>query len=142
MVGSAKFRAARLKFGAYPTANQRIWLRSYRASLHKELPGFPEIASFDPAEFPTFVENLKQLIADPKVANNDVAIASQIYLKKRDEVLAQAGQSGYLTIKSRATAPLRDYLASIGDTLIAQYPEFKRIFEQKLQAELMQYEQN
>jgi hypothetical protein len=142
MVGSAKFRAARLKFGAYPTANQRTWLRSYRAALHAELPGFPEIASFDPAEFPTFVENLKQLIADPKVANNDVAIASQIYLKKRDEVLAQAGQAGYLTIKSRAMSPLRDYLASIGDALIAKYPEFKRIFEQKLQAELMQYEQN
>ena len=142
MVGSAKFRAARLKFGAYPTSQQRTWLRSYRAALHAELPGFPEIASFDPAEFPTFVENLKQLIADPKVANNDVAIASQIYLKKRDEVLAQAGQAGYLTIKSRATAPLRDYLASIGDALIAKYPEFKRIFEQKLQAELMQYEQN
>ena len=141
MVGSAKFRAARLRFGAYPTSEQRTWLRAYRSALHKELPGFPEVASFDPAKFPTFVGELRQLVDTPEMANNDVATATKIYLEKRDQVLASAGQVGLLTIKSRRTAPLRDYLASIGEALIQKYPDFKRIYEQKLQAELMQYEE-
>lgn len=140
MVGSAKFRNARLRFGAYPTAEQRTWLRAYRSALHKELPGFPEIASFDPSKFPTFVSELQQLVNTPEMQNNDVAKATRIYLSKRDQVLAAAGQAGLLTIKSRQTAPLRDYLASIGEALIEKYPDFKRVFEQKLQAELMQYE--
>jgi hypothetical protein len=105
------------------------------------LPGFPEVASFDPAKFPTFVGELRQLVDTPEMANNDVATATKIYLEKRDQVLASAGQVGLLTIKSRRTAPLRDYLASIGEALIQKYPDFKRIYEQKLQAELMQYEE-
>jgi hypothetical protein len=141
MVGSAKFRAARLRFGAYPTSEQRTWLRAYRSALHRELPGFPEVASFDPAKFPTFVSELRQLVETPEMANNDVAAATKIYLEKRDQVLASAGQIGLLTIKSRKAAPLRDYLASIGEALIQKYPDFKRIYEQKLQAELMQYEE-
>lgn len=139
MVGSARYRQARLKFGPYPTREQQAWLREYRAVLNKELPGFPKVASFDPAEFPTFVDQLKQIITEPKLQDNAAAQATAIYLERRDEALAAAQRAGFVGLSSRTTAPLRNYLASIADELIAEYPEFKRIYEQKLQAELMQY---
>ena len=139
MVGSAKFRQARLKYGPYPNREQQAWLREYRKALHAELPGFPEVASFDPAEFPTLIGQLRQAVIDPKLANNDIATAAQIYLDKRDQAIAAAQASGYVGLSSRAAAPLREYLASIGEALIEKYPDFKRLYEQKLQAELMQY---
>lgn len=139
MVGSAKYRAARLKFGPYPTREQQAWLREYRTVLNEELPGFPRVASFDPAEFPTFIDELKLAVADPKLQDNEAAQATVQYLERREEALAAAQQAGYVGLSSRAAVPLRNYLASIADELIAEYPEFKRIYEQKLQAELMQY---
>jgi len=139
MVGSAKYRQARLKFGPYPTREQQAWLREYRAVLNRELPGFPKVASFDPSEFPTFVDQLKQIITEPGLQNNEVARATALYLERRDAAFAAAAQAGYTGLSSRAAAPLRSYLASIADELVKEYPEFQRIYEQKLQAELMQY---
>lgn len=139
MVGSAKYRSARLKFGPYPTREQQAWLREYRAVLNQELPGFPKVASFDPAEFPTFVDELKLAVADPKLQDNPAAQATTQYLERREAALAAAREAGYVGLSSRAAVPLRNYLASIAEELIQEYPEFKRIYEQKLQAELMQY---
>ena len=82
---------------------------------------------------------MRQAVTDPKLANNDIATAAQIYLDRRDQALAAAQASGYVGLSSRAAAPLREYLASIGEALIEKYPDFKRLYEQKLQAELMQY---
>lgn len=139
MVGSAKYRQARLKFGPYPSREQQAWLREYRKALHSELPGFPEVASFDPSEFPKMIGQLRLAVQEPKLADNDVVKAVQIYLDKRDAAIAQAQAAGFVGLSSRTVAPLREYLASIGEALIEKYPDFKRIYEQKLQAELMQY---
>jgi hypothetical protein len=141
-VGAAKFRAARIKYGPYPSREQRAWLRTYRAQLHKELPGFPEFASFDVGEFDNFIVNLQSVVSEPSVKNNQVAIATRIYLDKRNQAIAKAREAGLVGLKSRAATPLRDYLATIGDALVQKYPDFARVFEQKLQAELMQYEDN
>lgn len=139
MVGSAKFRQARLQFGPYPNRIQQKWLREYRAQLNKELPGFPPVASFDPAEFPVFINQLSQAVNENKLQDNQVAEAARIYLEKRDQAFAAAQGAGYVGLSSKATTPLRNYLASIADSLIQKYPDFQRLFEQKLQAELMQY---
>lgn len=139
MVGSAKFRQARLKYGPYPNREQQAWLREYRKALHAELPGFPEVASFNPSEFPKMIDQLYKATLDPSLADNDVVTAAQIYLDRRDSAIAQAQAAGLVGLSSRSAAPLRQYLASIGEALIQKYPDFKRLYEQKLQAELMQY---
>lgn len=142
VVGAAKFRAARVKFGPFPNEIQRAWLRKYRAALSRELPGFPPVASFDTGEFDRFVIQLESLVNEPTMENNEAAKATRIYLEKRRRAFETANAAGLLTIRSRAATPLRDYLASIGDALVQKYPDFERVFEQKLQAELMQYEES
>ena len=142
VVGAAKFRAARVKFGPFPNEVQRAWLRKYRAALSRELPGFPPVASFDTGEFDRFVIQLESLVNEPTMENNEAAKATRIYLEKRRRAFETANAAGLLTIRSRAATPLRDYLASIGDALVQKYPDFERVFEQKLQAELMQYEES
>jgi hypothetical protein len=141
MVGSALYRQARLKYGAYPTKPQQDWLRQYRIALHNKYPGFPEMPSFDPSEFPQFLSELRDMLNEPSLANNDVAIATRSYLAERDQALAQAAAAGLSSLKSKRVAPLRNYLARVADVLMEKYPDFKRIFEQKLQAELLQYEE-
>lgn len=141
MVGSALYRRARLKYGAYPNQAQQDWLRAYRVALHKKYPGFPEIPSFDPSKFPTFISELRNIVQEPSLANNDVATATRLYLNKRDEALAQAEAAGLSSLKSKRVEPLRNYLARVADVLMEKYPDFKRIFEQELQAELLQYEE-
>jgi hypothetical protein len=70
-----------------------------------------------------------------------VATATRLYLNKRDEALAQAEAAGLSSLKSKRVEPLRNYLARVADVLMEKYPDFKRIFEQELQAELLQYEE-
>ena len=85
------------------------------------------------------IGQLRLAVQEPGLADNDVVKAVQIYLDKRDAAIAQAQAAGFVGLSSRTVAPLREYLASIGEALIEKYPDFKRIYEQKLQAELMQY---
>jgi hypothetical protein len=141
MVGSSLFRRQRLKFGAYPNAAQQEWLREYRKALHAKYPGFPEMPSFDPSVFPTLIGNLKAIVEEPSLQNNDIVKATKLYLNKRDQMLALAGEAGLASLKSKQVEPLRNYLASVADVLIEKYPDFKRLFEQELQAELLQYDE-
>ena len=142
MVGASLFRAKRLKYGPFPSQDQRAYLRLYRAALHEKYPGFPPVADFNTGEFDTFMSGLRQVVDDASMKDNQAAIATRFYLRKREQVLAQAQAAGLVTIRSKAATPLRDYLATVGEALVQKYPDFERVFEQKLQAELMQYEDN
>lgn len=136
---SAQYRALRDKLPPRPTAEQKRWLRQWRVKLNKEYPGFPVVAEFNPGEFPKKLEQLNRLVQDDRLADNDVADATRQYLKARDAAVqryVQAGgaQGGFST--AVAAAPLRDWLAGIGQALKQETPEFARLYERLLSTEV------
>lgn len=138
-IGSAKYRAARRLIGPYPNETQRAVLRQYREVLHKQYPGFPLRAEFTVGKFDNDLEQLDNLINDPRVANNPIAKTVAEYLNLRSQAIAayvaQGGQpSGFG--QAKAAAGLRTALASIGDTLAQREPGFSRVWQRLLAQEV------
>ena len=136
---SAQYRALRDKLPPRPSAEQKRWLRQWRVKLNKEYPGFPVVAEFNPGEFPAKIEQLTTLVADPALADNDVADATRQYLDARrkaiDSYVAAGGSEGGFA-SAVATQPLRDWLAGIGRALKQDTPEFARLYERLLSNEV------
>ena len=140
-VASSQYRAYRAQVGAYPTSEQRAWLKSIREALNAQYPGFPVVPVFTVGEFEKKVVEMKQAVADSRLKNNDIAKALNTYLGYRDQVLAQwinSGGSAQGLATARAAEPLRGYLTSIGDALALQVPDFGRIWERELLSEVDQ----
>ena len=138
-VGAAKYRAMRLQAGQYPTDEVRDWLRQYRQQLSKQYPGFPEVARFEVGKFPAQMQQLEAMVADPRAEGNVVAGALQKYLGVRNELIARARAAGYVANDLKQTKALqafRDYLASYGNALILETPEFGRIYDRLLAQEV------
>ncbi len=136
-VGSSLYRAARLKAGKYPAANQRLWLANYRVRLNKEYPGFPVKASFDPGRFPNTVVALQKLVDDPRTANNRNAISIKQYLAYREQARQKLFNVGLSDLKNaKAAQPLRDWLQSKAAELMRENPGFQRVYDRELSAEL------
>lgn len=136
---SAQYRTLREKLPPNPSDEQKAWLRQWRVQLNKEYPGFPAVAEFNPGEFPGKIAEMKRMVQDPVLADNDVAQALKQYLDARDKAVGnyvQAGgaESGFAT--ALRAAPLRDWLANIGRVLKEQTPEFARIYDRILANEV------
>ena len=138
-MGSAIYRSYRQQVGAYPTEEQRAWLRSVRAAINKRYPGFPEVAVFEVGKFEQEVEELRKVIVDPRLGENATADSVRTYLSYRDravaEYVASGGQEGGFDT-AKAAEPLRDYLVSIGMALMQQNPDFGRVWERVLSFEV------
>lgn len=130
-VGSTKYRWARKQIGQFPTDDSRALLKRYRAALHAELPGFPLVAEFKVGEYDNQVEDMKLLVTDTRVADSEIAQTINTYLKFRTAAQSIALQQfGSNNIKqSKQTQYLRDKLASMGEMLILQNPEFGRVWQ-------------
>jgi hypothetical protein len=135
-IASSIYREKRNQLGATRNQEQREWLSQWRGFLNEEYPGFPIKADFNPGEFPNFINDLRTAVTDNRLADNDVANAVKEYLDARDQAYANAAAAGYSGFQSPKTQPLKDWLASIAATLVQQTPEFARIFEDKLAAEV------
>ena len=135
-IASSIYREKRNQLGATLNQEQRDWLSRWRGFLNEEYPGFPIKADFNPGEFPNFINDLRTAVTDNRLADNDVANAVTQYLDARDQALANAATAGFSSFQSPKTQPLKDWLASIAATLVQQTPEFARIFEDKLAAEV------
>ena len=137
-IGSAKYRWARKQIGQFPTDESRGLLKQYRAVLHDELPGFPLVAEFKVGEYDNQVEDMKALVTDPRVANSSIAQTINTYLQVRNRAKEIAfRQFGSDNIKqSKQTQYLRDKLASIGEMLILENPEFGRVWQRFLSYEV------
>jgi len=130
-IGSAKYRWARKQIGQFPSEDNRNLLKQYRAALHAELPGFPLVAEFKVGEYDNQVEDMARLVADPRVVNSPIAQTINTYLQVRNRAKEVAFQQfGSDNIKqSKQTQYLRDKLASIGEMLILDNPEFGRVWQ-------------
>jgi hypothetical protein len=137
-IGSAKYRWARKQIGQFPTDDSRALLKRYRAALHAELPGFPLVAEFKVGEYDNQVEDMKALVTDPRVANSPIAQTINTYLTFRTAAQNIALQQfGSNNIKqSKQTQYLRDKLASMGEMLILENPEFGRVWQRFLSYEV------
>jgi hypothetical protein len=138
---SAKYRALRDKLPPRPSDDQKRWLRQWRVQLNKEYPGFPVVAEFNPGEFPGKIQQLTRMVADPQLADNDVAEATRQYLEAREQAIARYVQVGGAEggfANAAATEPLRDWLAGIGRALKQETPEFARLYDRLLSNEVEQ----
>jgi polyhydroxyalkanoate synthesis regulator phasin len=135
-LGMSIYRSKRAELGDKISREQRDWLAQWRTYLNQQYPGFPAKAQFNPGELDKFVGDLKRAVGDERLKDNDVAGAVRQYLDARDKAFAQAKVGGLSDLSSDRAQPLRDWLSSIANTLIQQTPEFSRIFEDKLAAEV------
>jgi len=133
---ASQYRAMRDKLPPSPSAEQKAWLRRWRQKLNKEYPGFPVVAEFNPGEFPAKIEELTRMVQEGSLADNDVAQATALYLRKRDQALQSAASAGYSSLASNAAAPLRDWLIGHAQAIVAETPEFARIYDRLLAAEI------
>jgi len=130
-IGSAKYSWARKQIGQFPDEKGRELLKQYRAVLHDELPGFPLVAEFKVGEFANNVEKMRDLVNDPRTADNKIAKTIKTYIEYRDVykkvALAQFGSDNIG--QSKQTQFMRDGLANIGEMLILDNPEFARVWQ-------------
>ena len=135
-IGSSIYREKRNQLGDTLSSEQRDWLSQWRVFLNKEYPGFPAKAQFNPGELDAFTKELRNLVSDNRVSNNETAQSVKQYLDARDEALQKAAEAGLSSLDSIRAQPLKDWLSSIAATLVQQNPEFARIFEDKLAGEV------
>lgn len=135
-IGSYKYRQLRLQFGNYPNDLQRAWLRNQRSLIAAQYPGFPEKAVFVVGKLESFVDELERAAADTSVRDEPVTQAISTYLEARRQALAEAEQNGISLAQSAAAQPLRDWLLAQANALISTTPEFARVFDRQLAAEI------
>lgn len=132
-IGSAKYRAARKLFGAFPNEQQREILDMYRAQLNEEHPGFPRFAEFKVGEYENTIFNLKKMVVDPRLVDNPLSPVLRKYLAARDSGIAQSGGK---SLDSKRATPYRSYLYYYGNQLAEQNAEFARIWQRVLAQEV------
>lgn len=138
-IGAAQYRAYRVQVGSYPTGEQREWLIGVRTALSERYPGFPAVAVFEVGGHEQMILQLRQAVQHKDLSDNPVASAVATYLGYRDTVIAQyvaQGGSAQGLDSAKGAEALRDYLSSIGEALVAQTPEFGRIWERELSGEV------
>ena len=135
-IGAALYADMRRTIGPSPSEDQREQLRDYRKALHEEYPGFPLFVEFKVGAFYNDVADLKELVADERVADNEIAQALGEYLTARDEAIEASGvtEQGFRQAKSAAEG--RKMLYALALSLIETTPEFARIFDRLLASEI------
>lgn len=135
-VAYSQYRQVQELIGAYPNAEQKEYLQSFREYLGSKYPGFTA-AVYDPNKTKNDIKQLQDAVKDPNLANNNVAEAARQYLQARDEVLVEASNRGLNSIdRSKNTADLRGYLREYAIALKAQYPDFARLYDRLLLQEV------
>ena len=138
-VGNAIYQDLKRQAGKYPPAEVKDWLRRQRIKINEKLPGFPAQPVFTVGEFQRNIKEMKRAVADPRLADNEIAGAVKEYLGYRDKAIAQyvaAGgkEGGFATAKQ--AAELRQWLFNIGVALGDAVPDFQRVWDRELASEV------
>lgn len=135
-IGSALYADMRRTIGPSPSKEQREQLRDYRKALHEEYPGFPENVEFRVGALYNDIADLKELVADERVVDNEIAQAIAEYLTARDEAIEASGVTERGFRDAKAAAEGRKMLYALALSLIETTPEFARIYDRLLASEI------
>jgi hypothetical protein len=137
-VGSSIWVDERAKFPVNPNKQQAEELRNIRADIHKRYPGFPIVADFNPNEFKNFVQQLRELVSDSRTKGNKNAGSITRYLDLRDKAIAKLKANGTSldSTKNPYAIQMKQWLYSKGREIIEDNPEFGRIWDRELSAEV------
>lgn len=133
-VASAIYKEQKAKLGDKPTDAQRAWLRDVNARLMQKYPGYGDVSSGPKLD--AKISELVTAIADPDLADTDVAIATREYLAARKRA-NDAVQGTLVNInKAESAKKYRDWLRAVGVQLSERYPAFFELYENLLSREL------
>jgi len=132
-IGAAKYREARKQFGAFPNKKQREALLGYREYLHEKYPGFKVNVEFTVNEVKNDIITLGEMIDDPRMKDNPITRDLRVYLNERERLLQLAGGKSFTSKKAEK---YKIQLFQLGEVLANQNPEFDRLWNRKLIAEV------
>lgn len=138
-VGAALMRARRKEYGPEISPDEQEALNEYKTELVQKYPGFASAATFDTKGFDNMLQNLRDLIGDKRTAGNKVIESASEYLRLRDQAVAELKAEENVTLRAKKNAravQLKNYLYSYGEQLAAQNPDFSRLWQRELSAEV------
>lgn len=132
-IGKALYRSSVRSAGPNPTNEQEDQLRIIRQYLYDTFPGFQK----EPVDYKkqeTNIARLEEMAFSGLADDNPVVQGLKIYFDARNQALAEA-KSRYgekTTLAGKKVNDLRSWLRTVGDQIIAQYPEFERVYDRVL----------
>ena len=132
--GYAQYKRFKEAAGPNPNSAQQRTLKEERTKIEKQYPGF-KFAPFDVNKVKGQIEDLGTAAYSKTMDNNPVALGVREYFNYRKIVLDRIASTGNgITAVSnrRSLIALEEAAASV----VARYPEFKRIYERVLSKEL------
>ena len=140
-VGAMIYYNQRDKMGPWPSAEQRAWLADVRQILRETLPGYGTDLPGKPDRdtvIKTFIPQIEKAVADPALADNEVAQATKLYLTARDKALASAEAAGRPSFnQAKDMAPVREWLRSIAEIIGREVPGFREPWERVFSREMV-----
>lgn len=144
-LGKMIFYAQKDRFGPTPSKAQRGWLSDLRGMLREQFPGFDETLPGKPDSETVknkFIPQIEKAVADPRLADNDIAQATRVYLAARSKAQQQAEAAGYTTFaQAKGAAPIRDWLRQVADLVAQQVPDFSQVMDRIFEREMMDDDQ-
>ena len=134
-VGKALYRASLRAAGPYPNTDQRNLLRQVRDKIGELFPGFAT-APVDFKKQEIRIDQLRSAAVDPILNNNPIAEGARVYFEARDLARQEAERRGFTTLGGKNVADLRTWLRNLAEQIIAQYPEFERVYDRVLFTEI------
>lgn len=132
--GYSQYKRFKEAAGPNPNAAQEKTLKEEKTKLEKQYPGF-KFAPFDVNKVKGQIEDLGTAAYSKTMDNNPVALGVREYFTYREITLKNIAPTGEGITAIRNRKSLRD-LEEAAVSVIARYPEFKRIYERVLSKEL------
>ena len=136
VVGKALYMDAVRVAGKNLSQTDRDELRNYKMELERQLPGFATVP-LNINEQQQVMMQVIDAVGDADLDGNPVAEAARIYFQYRDQVVQEAvlrndGVDTGELLSRNANGDLRQYMRTVGETLMRRYPEFERMYARVL----------
>ncbi|MFQ5524442.1 MAG: hypothetical protein ACE5F5_12865, partial [Acidimicrobiia bacterium] len=142
-LGTLAWENAKSKVAGRNDAQTRLWLDTVHSQLQAQYRGFDAfVPTVDRPKPEALIEEIVRAIEDPRLADTDTAKAVRLYLEARaaaqtvvDENSARLNGSKSFK-SSQSTKFLRDWLRDVAEAIIAEYPDFARVWQRAFRREL------
>lgn len=109
-------------------------LKAFKKELQQQYPGYKN-RDFDVKKVARQIEDLQAVANLSRLDGNQTAEGLRLYFAERDKAMFEVERGGK-GIGAKANAPIRDWLRSKAQEIIAQYPDFGRLYERVLAREI------